>query len=158
MPMKIAFIGFTKPQAGVIATSPATAPVAAPRTVGAPRCRHSMSAQVNPAAAAAMGRCRVGGQFILPLGRSRVEAEPPELEQGRAKHGEREIVRLMAAGRSRIFSQEDRQRQSRDARTTWTTIRRQSQRPRFRSQPLSSDPVGQRVVDQSPQEGEEQKG
>jgi hypothetical protein len=32
MPKKIAFIGLTNPQAGVIATSPATAPVTAPRT------------------------------------------------------------------------------------------------------------------------------
>src|SRR5664279_5294853 len=54
MPMNIAFIGLTKPQAGVIATSPATAPVTAPRIVGVPLCHHSISAQVNPAAAVAV--------------------------------------------------------------------------------------------------------
>ena len=52
--MNMAFIGFTNPQAGVIATRPATAPVAAPRIVGAPCCCHSISAQVNPAAAVAV--------------------------------------------------------------------------------------------------------
>src|SRR5208283_4857200 len=54
MPMNKAFIGLTKPQAGVIATSPATAPVTAPRMVGVPLCHHSMIAQVNPAAAVAV--------------------------------------------------------------------------------------------------------
>ena len=35
-PMTMAAIGVTKPAAGVIATRPATAPEAAPRTVGLP--------------------------------------------------------------------------------------------------------------------------
>ena len=36
-----------------MATSPATAPVTQPRTVGLPRCTHSMSAQERPVTAAA---------------------------------------------------------------------------------------------------------
>src|SRR5512145_1050030 len=45
--------GATKPEAGVIATSPATHPDAAPRTVGFPRWIHSVATQDSVAAAAA---------------------------------------------------------------------------------------------------------
>src|SRR5438046_10380846 len=45
-------IGPTKPEAGVIATSPATAPDAAPSTVGLPRLIHSVNIQPTAAAAA----------------------------------------------------------------------------------------------------------
>src|SRR2546421_12867316 len=44
--------GPTKPEAGVMATSPATAPDAAPRTVGLPRLIHSVNIQPSAAAAA----------------------------------------------------------------------------------------------------------
>src|SRR5690349_17436363 len=44
----------TYPAAGVMATSPATAPVAAPSTVGLPRCSHSINGQTRPAVAAAV--------------------------------------------------------------------------------------------------------
>src|SRR5215470_10361730 len=44
----------TYPDAGVMATSPATAPVTMPSTVGFPRCIHSMPTQVSPAMAAAV--------------------------------------------------------------------------------------------------------
>src|SRR6478609_3470016 len=53
-PMTIAAIGVTKPAAGVIATSPATAPEAAPSTVGLPREDHSVNIQPRAAAAAAV--------------------------------------------------------------------------------------------------------
>src|SRR5262245_16046193 len=46
--------GPTKPAAGVMATSPATAPVAAPSTVGFPRSIHSVNIQPSAAAAAAV--------------------------------------------------------------------------------------------------------
>src|SRR6476660_7759404 len=49
----MAGIGFTKPDAGVIATSPATAPEIAPSTLGLPAIIHSMTIQPNTAAAAA---------------------------------------------------------------------------------------------------------
>src|SRR5438552_14504883 len=45
-------IGVTNPEAGVIATRPATAPDAAPRTVGLPRLIHSLNIQPSAAAAA----------------------------------------------------------------------------------------------------------
>src|SRR5918996_2827177 len=44
-------IGPTKPEAGGIATRPATAPDAAPSTVGLPRLTHSVN--IHPSAAAA---------------------------------------------------------------------------------------------------------
>src|SRR5512137_2015265 len=52
--MAIADRGPTYPEAGVMATSPATAPDAAPRTVGFPRDSHSVSIQASAAAAVAM--------------------------------------------------------------------------------------------------------
>src|SRR2546422_2577621 len=45
-------IGVTYPDAGVIATRPATAPEAAPSTVGLPRLIHSVNIQPSAAAAA----------------------------------------------------------------------------------------------------------
>src|SRR5499433_3733934 len=50
--MITAAIGVTYPEAGVIATSPATAPDAAPSTVGLPRLIHSVNIQPSAAAAA----------------------------------------------------------------------------------------------------------
>src|SRR5438309_2001689 len=52
--MRMAATGRTKPQAGVIATSPATAPEAMPSTVGLPRVIHSAAIQPSAAAAAAV--------------------------------------------------------------------------------------------------------
>src|SRR5881392_1591304 len=54
-PTTMAYIGLTKPLAGVIATSPATAPEMAPRTVGLPVLSHS--ANIQPSVAAAAPRC-----------------------------------------------------------------------------------------------------
>src|SRR5262245_31185562 len=44
---------YTKPLAGVTATSPATMPEASPSAVGLPLCSHSMTIHPRPAAAAA---------------------------------------------------------------------------------------------------------
>src|SRR5664279_4314177 len=52
-PITMAGIGFTKPDAGVIATRPATAPEMAPRTLGLPATIHSTTIQDNTAAAVA---------------------------------------------------------------------------------------------------------
>ena len=52
--MQIAPIGVTNPAAGVIATRPATMPVIMPSVVGFLCLSQSSSAQVTPAAAAAM--------------------------------------------------------------------------------------------------------
>src|SRR3989338_4065822 len=53
-PIQIASTGLTKPAAGVMATSPATAPVIMPSMVGWLLIFQSRSAQVRPAAEAAM--------------------------------------------------------------------------------------------------------
>src|SRR5690348_13898608 len=52
-PITKADIGFTKPEAGVMATSPATAPEIPPRTLGLPLRIHSAAAQPIAAAAEA---------------------------------------------------------------------------------------------------------
>src|SRR2546425_2829910 len=52
--MMIEDMGPTYPEAGVMATSPATAPEAAPSTVGLPRLIHSVNIQPSAAAAAAV--------------------------------------------------------------------------------------------------------
>src|SRR5580704_8643644 len=54
-PMTMAPPGRTKPDAGVIATRPATAPEAAPSTDGLPLAIHS--ANIQPRAAAAVAIC-----------------------------------------------------------------------------------------------------
>src|ERR1700719_1110009 len=48
-------MGFTKPEAGVMATSPATAPEMAPSTLGFPVFSHS--AIIHPSAAVAVAKC-----------------------------------------------------------------------------------------------------
>src|SRR5262249_59627109 len=53
-PMRIDETGPIKPEAGVMATRPATAPDAAPSTVGLPREIHSAPIQPRAAAAAAV--------------------------------------------------------------------------------------------------------
>src|SRR5579872_350030 len=54
-PMTIAGMGFTNPDAGVIATRPATAPEIAPNALGRPLAFHS--ARLQPAAAVAAAKC-----------------------------------------------------------------------------------------------------
>ena len=53
MPMASEPIGVTKPEAGVMATRPATAPEMMPRTDGLPRVTHSANIQAMAAAAEA---------------------------------------------------------------------------------------------------------
>src|ERR1700745_1515848 len=53
MPMMIAPLGATYPHAGVMTTSPPTAPEQNPRTLGLPRKLYSSIAQVNDATAVA---------------------------------------------------------------------------------------------------------
>src|SRR5678809_1110782 len=54
-PISIAGIGFTNPDAGVMATRPATAPETAPRTLGLPATTHSVI--IHPRTAAAVAKC-----------------------------------------------------------------------------------------------------
>src|SRR5215472_13079729 len=53
-PIAVEPAGPTKPEAGVIATRPATAPVQMPITVGFPRAAHSTNIQVSAATAVAI--------------------------------------------------------------------------------------------------------
>src|SRR3954469_20430555 len=53
IPMRKAGMGLTKPEAGVIATSPATDPEIPPSMLGLPLCIHSASIQPSAAVAAA---------------------------------------------------------------------------------------------------------
>src|SRR5690606_39814278 len=54
MPMTSAPPGATKPEAGVMATRPATAPEMMPSTLGLPRAAHSTNIQASAAAAVAI--------------------------------------------------------------------------------------------------------
>src|ERR1700704_6608891 len=54
-PISMAGMGLTNPEAGVIATSPATAPEIAPNTLGLPFAIHS--ANIHPSTAAAVAIC-----------------------------------------------------------------------------------------------------
>src|ERR1700687_4143157 len=72
MPMTTAGVGPTKPDAGVIATNPATAPDAMPRTLGLPLTIHS--ANIQPNAAAAVAICVAA--IAMPARPSAAPAEP----------------------------------------------------------------------------------
>src|SRR5438046_8548553 len=64
--------GPTNPEAGVIATSPATAPEQMPMTVGLPFNAHSTSIQVKPATAVAIWVTSMAMPACMPA----VTAEP----------------------------------------------------------------------------------
>src|SRR5580658_2900857 len=72
IPMITAESGPTKPEAGVIATSPATAPEAMPSTLGLPFATHSVNIQASAAAAVAM--CVAAN--AMPARPSEATAEP----------------------------------------------------------------------------------
>src|ERR1700733_13797476 len=71
-PIQKAPIGPTKPEAGVMATSPATAPEQMPMTVGLPRMIHSTIIQVKPAVAVGRGVPAIAS----PAGTPALTAEP----------------------------------------------------------------------------------
>ena len=71
-PITIEPTGPTKPDAGVMATSPATAPEQMPMTVGLPRMAHSTNIQVKPAAAVAICVTAIAMPACMPA----VTAEP----------------------------------------------------------------------------------
>ena len=70
--MHIEPTGPTKPDAGVMATRPATAPEQMPMTVGLPRWIHSTSIQVKPATAVAIWVTVIAMPACMPA----VTAEP----------------------------------------------------------------------------------
>src|SRR5947208_7387917 len=81
--MSKAGIGFTNPDAGVIATSPATAPEIPPRTLGFPFRIHSAPAQ--PIAAAAEAKCVATNALVarLPAARALPALNPNQPTQSR---------------------------------------------------------------------------
>src|SRR5687767_2667807 len=74
--MRMDDTGPTKPAAGVIATRPATAPEAAPSTVGLPRIIHSVNIQPSAAAAAPVLVARKA-EAASPLASSALPALKP---------------------------------------------------------------------------------
>src|ERR1044071_3749981 len=85
MPSTAAGSGAMKPQAGVMATRPATAPDEAPTSVGLP--------SRSPLTTVPPGRAGAGAAAAARL-RAGVEAEPAEPEQAGAERHERHVVRL----------------------------------------------------------------
>ena len=83
-------MGFTKPDAGVMATNPATAPEIPPSTLGFPVIIHSATASpALPAAAAEMGRDKGAGRQPGSAERAAgVEAEPAYPQQAGADEAE----------------------------------------------------------------------
>src|ERR1700680_475870 len=71
-PMITAGVGPTKPDAGVMATTPATAPDAMPSMLGLPLLTHS--ANIQPSAAAAVANCVTS--IAIPARPSAAPAEP----------------------------------------------------------------------------------
>src|SRR5579872_4623821 len=82
-PMTNAGMGFTNPEAGVIATSPATAPEIPPRTLGLPLRGHS--APAHPIAAAAAAKCVATKALVarLPAAKALPALNPNQPTQSR---------------------------------------------------------------------------
>ena len=95
-PIAIADIGDTNPDAGVIATSPATAPEIAPSTDGLPLRIHS--AALQPIAAAAAPKCVATNADVASVPAASadpgVEPEPPHPQQARPDKAQHHGVRL----------------------------------------------------------------
>ncbi len=89
MPMNKAPTGPTKPEAGVIATRPATAPETMPSTLGLPRNSHSMNIQVNAAVAVAI--CVTA--IAMPARPPEATAEPA-LKPNQPTHSSEAPIRL----------------------------------------------------------------
>src|ERR1700686_5264142 len=84
-------IGPTKPEAGVMATRPATAPEQMPITVGLPFRNHSIIIQVKPAVAVAVWVTSMAMPACGDRGAG-VEAEPADPQQGGADQGQHHVV------------------------------------------------------------------
>src|SRR5262249_10260537 len=94
MPMQSEPSGPTKPDAGVMATRPAMAPVQMPTTVGLPRVIHSISIQVNAAVAVAIWVTSMAMPACMPAvtAGAGVEADPAAPQRRGADEGEHFVV------------------------------------------------------------------
>src|ERR1700675_5194671 len=88
-PMITAGVGPTKPEAGVMATRPATAPEAMPSTLGLPLLTHS--ANIQPSAAAAVANCVTN--IAMPARPSAAPAEPA-LKPNQPTHSSEAPIRV----------------------------------------------------------------
>src|SRR4051812_26636531 len=87
--MNIAGIGWTKPEAGVMATSPATAPEMPPRTLGLPAFIHS--AMTHPSAAVAAAKCVATKALVARLEAARAL---PALNPNQPTHSKAAPIKL----------------------------------------------------------------
>src|SRR5512146_3401730 len=87
--MTSADIGLTKPAAGVIATSPATAPEIAPSALGLPIRIHS--AALHPIAAAAAPKCVATNALVARLP---AESAEPALNPNHPTHSRHAPMKL----------------------------------------------------------------
>src|SRR5665213_37402 len=88
-PMMSAGVGPTKPDAGVIATSPATAPEAMPNTLGLPLLIHSANIQLKAAPAVAI----CVASIAMPARPSAAPAEPA-LKPNQPTHSREAPIRV----------------------------------------------------------------
>src|SRR5215831_11396584 len=84
MPIANAPTGPTKPDAGVIATRPATAPEQMPTTVGLPLSDHSTSIQVKPAVAVAICVTSMAMPACMPADTAEPALKPNQPTQSSA--------------------------------------------------------------------------
>src|ERR1051326_7526608 len=81
--MRMAAIGVTKAEAGVMATRPATRPVAAPNAVGLPFANHSTAHHDRQAAAAARCVAAKAAAANPPAARAEPALKPNQPNHGR---------------------------------------------------------------------------
>ena len=115
----MAGIGPTKPDAGVMATSPATQPEMAPRALGLPLWIHSAAAHEMAAAAAA--KCVATNALVARLpalsALPALKSEPSHPQQARPDEAEHDAMRQRRLLRiSDSFSQVERAHQRGDSR------------------------------------------
>ena len=115
-PTRIAPIGVTEEQDGVIATRPATTPDAAPSEVACPSRIFSVASQPSAAAPVATmrGHPDLGGLAVGRQRRAGVEAEPAEPQQAGADHDQRQVVRAhRVAAEAAALAEHQGERQAR---------------------------------------------
>src|SRR3972149_6519303 len=90
-----------------MATSPATAPAAAPMTLGAPLWVQGTGLPGSAGIPAAEG---VGGRAARGKRAAGVEADPAEPQERRAEHGHGRVVRLERLGAEALAPPQDQRR------------------------------------------------
>src|SRR3970040_838046 len=140
MPMTMAPEIFTNPAAGVMATSPPTAPDARPRTVGFPECSHSMNIQDR-------GETARAGAALEP--------DPAEPQEPGAGDHEGEVARQ--DGLFLPLAEDQGAHERRDAGIDMHhSPARDVECPELEQEASAPDPVGDRTIDNGhPEHGEQ---